>query len=82
VSLEMAVEDNGKKSIRLCKEDFMCASVTVRLVHSIIIRPSTQQIRNKQIKYYYINICLLCTATCFDPAGSSSGKYSSNVHSY
>jgi hypothetical protein len=34
-SLEAAVEDerrNGKKGIRLCKEDFMCAPVTVRLV--------------------------------------------------
>jgi hypothetical protein len=31
-SLEMAVEDDGKKGIRLCKEDFMCAAVTARLV--------------------------------------------------
>jgi hypothetical protein len=38
-----------------------------------IIQPSTQQIH----KYYFINISLLCTfAACFDPAGSSSGKYS------
>jgi hypothetical protein len=32
----MAVEDDlrrsGKKGIRLCKEDFMCVAVTVRLV--------------------------------------------------
>jgi hypothetical protein len=34
-SLEMAVEwlrIDGKKGIRLCREDFMCAAVTVRLV--------------------------------------------------
>jgi hypothetical protein len=34
-SLEMALEDdrgNGKKGIRLCKEDFTCAAVTVRLL--------------------------------------------------
>jgi hypothetical protein len=34
-SLEMAVEwlkRDGKKGITLCKEDFICASVTVRLV--------------------------------------------------
>jgi hypothetical protein len=30
-SLEMGVEDAGKKGIRLCK-DFICAAVTVRLV--------------------------------------------------
>jgi hypothetical protein len=33
--LEMAVEGdrrNRKKGIRLCKEDFMCAAATVRLV--------------------------------------------------
>jgi hypothetical protein len=26
------IEKNGKKGIRLCKVDFMCAAVTVRLV--------------------------------------------------
>jgi hypothetical protein len=28
----MAVEDDGKKGIRLWKEDFMCVAVTVRLI--------------------------------------------------
>jgi hypothetical protein len=41
----------------------------------ITIRPSTQQIRNKQIEYYHINIFYCIFATYFDPAGSSSGKY-------
>jgi hypothetical protein len=31
-SLGMAVEDDDKKGLRLCKEDFMCAAEAVRLL--------------------------------------------------
>jgi hypothetical protein len=35
-SLEMAVEDDGKKGIRLWKEGFsMCAAVTVRIINPL-----------------------------------------------
>jgi hypothetical protein len=30
--VEMAVEDDFKKGIRLCKEDFICAAVAVKLM--------------------------------------------------
>jgi hypothetical protein len=39
-----------------------------------VLKPSIQPIRNKQLRYYCINIRLFVHfATCFDPAGSSSG---------
>jgi hypothetical protein len=31
----MAVEDDGKKEFRLCKEEFICAAVTVRLMNPL-----------------------------------------------
>jgi hypothetical protein len=58
------------------------ARTTMLYLDSIITGLSTQQISNKQIKYY-INIRLFVHfATCFNPACSSSGKYSWNVHLY
>jgi hypothetical protein len=32
IELSWQLQKNGKKGIRLCKEDFMCAAVTVKLL--------------------------------------------------
>jgi hypothetical protein len=61
----------------------MSRVITSSSSYIVIIPLPTQQSRNKQIKYYYINIRLFVHfATCFDSTGPSSGKYSWNVHSY
>jgi hypothetical protein len=59
-----------------CKGWAVESAVNVQRQHNITSSYWTNQ-------YFCINICLLYAfATCFDPAGSPSGKYSWNAHSY